>query len=124
MTKMDDSKVEQIIGQLLRAGVLLAAFVVIVGGVLYLRVASHQPRDYRTFHGVPENLKTIQGVVGGVTSLDPQSVIQLGLLLLIVTPIARVIFSVAAFALERDWLYVCLTLVVLTVLMYSLLQST
>jgi uncharacterized membrane protein len=42
------------------------------------------------------------------------------LLLLILTPVARVAFSVAAFALERDWTYVAITLIVLAVLIYSL----
>jgi uncharacterized membrane protein len=39
---------------------------------------------------------------------------------LIATPIARVMFSVYAFARQRDWLYVCFTLVVLALLVYSL----
>ena len=124
MTSMDDSKVESIIGQLLRAGVLLAALVVLIGGILYLREAAHQARDYHTFHGVTEQLKTIPGVVHGASSFDALSVIQLGLLLLIATPIARVVFSVVAFGLEHDWLYVSLTLVVLGVLLFSILQST
>jgi uncharacterized membrane protein len=51
------------------------------------------------------------------------AVIQLGLLLLVATPVARVIFSVFAFAWERDWLYVLLTLIVLAVLLYSLFAA-
>lgn len=122
--RMNDYNAEQIIGQLLRAGVLLSAFVVLVGGVMYLHQASHTHTDYGTFHGIAQPLRTIPGVVRGAGALDPPSIIQLGLLLLIATPIARVLFSVAAFALERDWLYVGLTLVVLGVLLFSLLQST
>lgn len=122
--QITDTKVEQIIGQLLRAGVLLAASVVLLGGILYLHHSANARPDYHTFHGVRSGLTTIQGVVHGAASLDPESVIQLGLLLLIATPIARVLFSVFAFGLERDWLYVCLTLVVLGVLLFSLLQST
>lgn len=123
MTTMDDNRVEQIVGQLLRTGVLLSAFVVMVGGALYLRQDAHARPDYHEFHGVASSLKSISGVVSGAAHLDPVSVIQLGLLLLIATPVARVIFAVGAFALERDWLYVGLTIVVLAVLLYSLLQS-
>ena len=123
MKRINDQKVEQIIGQLLRAGVLLSAFVVVIGGMLYLRQAAMGYSDYQTFHGVPHQLTTISGVVQGAVHLDPESVIQFGLLLLIATPVARVVFSVFAFGLERDWLYVGLTLVVLAVLFYSLLQS-
>jgi uncharacterized membrane protein len=122
--RMNDQNAEQIIGQLLRAGVLLSAFVVLIGGVMYLHQAGHGHTDYGTFHGVAQPLKTIAGVVRGVGALDPSAIIQLGLLLLIATPIARVLFSIAAFALEHDWLYVGLTIVVLGVLLFSLLQST
>lgn len=122
--QIDDVKVEQIIGQLLRAGVLLAAAVVLLGGVLYLRQSASATASYQTFHGVPAGLKTIEGVVHGGFTGEPQAIIQLGLLLLIATPIARVLFSVGAFALERDWLYVGLTLVVLGVLVFSLMQSS
>ncbi len=124
MSRINDHQVEQIVGELLRAGVLLSAFVVLVGGVLYLRQAAMGYPDFHTFHGVPHQLTTISGVVQGTMHLDPESVIQFGLLLLIATPVARVVFSVVAFGLERDWLYVGLTLVVLGVLLYSLAQST
>jgi uncharacterized membrane protein len=55
--------------------------------------------------------------------LHSRGLIQLGLLLLIATPVARVAFSVLAFAEQRDWLYVSITLVVLAVLVYSLASS-
>ena len=47
----------------------------------------------------------------------------MGLLLLIATPVARVAFSVAAFAEQRDRLYVVVTSIVLLLLIYSLLYS-
>lgn len=124
MRHMDDKNAEQIIGHLLRAGVLLSAFVVLLGGVLYLRQAAHVRRDYHTFHGITPSLKTIPGVLHRAAKFDPESIIQLGLLLLITTPVARVAFSIAAFALERDWLYVGITLLVLGVLFFSLMHST
>ncbi len=54
-------------------------------------------------------------------SFSGRGIIQLGLLLLVATPVARVIFSVAAFALQQDWIYVVITLIVLAVLGFSLL---
>jgi uncharacterized membrane protein len=56
--------------------------------------------------------------------LNPLGLIQLGLLLLIATPVARVVFSVAGFAIERDWMYVVITLLVLLTLLYSLASSS
>ncbi|HXU49289.1 MAG TPA: DUF1634 domain-containing protein, partial [Candidatus Binatia bacterium] len=54
------------------------------------------------------------------TKLTGRGLIQLGLLLLIATPVARVIFSVFAFLYERDWKYVFFTLIVLGLLIFSL----
>jgi uncharacterized membrane protein len=44
----------------------------------------------------------------------------LGILILIATPVARVAFSVFAFAEERDRMYVIVTLIVLALLLFSL----
>jgi uncharacterized membrane protein len=58
-----------------------------------------------------------------IQSMGPsncQDIIQFGLLLLILTPVARVAFSLAGFALERDGTYVALTSIVLAILIYSL----
>jgi uncharacterized membrane protein len=121
---IDDQKIEVIIGTLLRTGVMLAAVVVTIGAVLYLVRHGHEVPTYRTFHGVPEQLKTIPGVVHAALQGNARAIIQLGLLLLIATPIARVLFSDAAFALEGDYLYVVITLIVLAILLYSLLWSS
>ena len=123
MKRMDDVRTEQIIGQLLRAGVLFSALIVLIGGVMYLAQAGHQARDFYQFRGVSPHLRSIPEVFTGALHLEPEAVIQLGLLLLIATPIARVAFSIVAFSLERDWMYVALTFVVLGVLLYSLLQT-
>lgn len=120
----NDERIEVIIGTLLRVGVILAASVVALGGVIYLARHGHEVADYRTFHNEPEDLKTIAGIVHSALSGSGRGIIQLGLLLLIATPIARVIFSALAFALERDWLYVTITLIVLAILLYSLLASS
>jgi uncharacterized membrane protein len=118
-----DQRVEDIIARLLRAGVLTAAFVVIAGAVLYLGSAPRTRVSYRTFHGEPEQLTTVHGIVRLAFSGHALGIMQLGLLLLIATPIARVAFSVFAFAAERDRMYVLFTLIVLAVLLYSLFGS-
>jgi uncharacterized membrane protein len=120
----EDVRVEQLMGNLLRAGVLLAAAVVLLGGVVYL--ARHGGADvnkspnYRVFHGEPVKLRSPGGIVEAALAGKGRGIIQLGLLLLIATPVARVVFSVIAFAGERDWTYVVLTLIVLGILLYSL----
>jgi len=65
-------------------------------------------------------LRTVGGVIAGALSFKGAGFIQLGLLLLILTPIARVIFSIAGFAKEKDFLYVAVTTIVLILLLFSL----
>ena len=118
-----DQRVEDTIAQLLRAGVLAAALVVIAGAVLYLGHAPRARVSYHTFHGEPGQLTTVHGVIRVAFSGQVLGIMQLGLLVLIATPIARVAFSVFAFAAERDRMYVLFTLIVLAVLLYSLFGS-
>jgi uncharacterized membrane protein len=70
---------------------------------------------------VPDGLDSVHGVVGGALELRSRWVVQLGLLLLIATPIARVGLSLAAFARQRDGTYVAITALVLALLLFSLL---
>ena len=115
-----DHRIDELMGLLLRSGVLLAACIVLVGGAIYL--ARHpRPSDYRVFQGQPENLRTISGIFSEAVAGHGRGLIQLGLLVLIATPISRVIFSVLAFLYQRDWKYVVFTLIVLGLLLYSLL---
>lgn len=120
----NDLKIEIIIGTLLRTGVILAASVVLFGGVLHLVRHGHEIANYSTFHGEPESLKSPKDIVHGVFNVSARAIIQLGLLLLIATPVARVAFSAVAFAIERDHMYVVITLIVLAVLSYSLFASS
>lgn len=121
---MDDQRLENIIGQLLRAGVLLAAAVVFAGGALYLAQNHSRVVHYRNFHPGTENLRTLGGIVKLAAALDSEGLIQFGLVLLIATPVARVAMAIAGFQLERDYMYVVVSLIVLAVLVYSLMHAT
>jgi uncharacterized membrane protein len=116
----NDERIEQRVGNLLRAGVLLAAAVALIGGGVYLGQHGTRPGDYRTFHGEPEDLRRPAGIIGEALALRGRGLIQLGLLLLIATPVVRVILCVFAFGRQRDWIYVGIAAIVLGVLLFSL----
>jgi len=119
MQKWTDQYVEELIGNLLQTGVILASAVVLLGGSIYLVRHGLAAPQYHVFMGEPSDLRTMAGIVRDALTLRGRGIIQLGLLLLIATPIARVAFSVAAFAVQRDRLYVAITLIVLAILLYS-----
>jgi uncharacterized membrane protein len=107
-------------GRLLQVGVIVAAVVVFAGGVLYLLRHGEEKIDLHEFHGQPAELTTAQGAAQVAWEGHARGIIQLGLLLLIATPVARVAFSIFAFARQRDGIYVLITLFVLAVLLWGL----
>jgi uncharacterized membrane protein len=119
-TRLSEHEVDQAIGGVLRLGVIIAAAVTFVGGLLLVLQHGREPIAHRTFQGEPAALESIVGIVRGALSLDGASIAQLGLLLLIATPVARVAFTLVAFALQRDRKYVVITSIVLTLLVYAL----
>jgi uncharacterized membrane protein len=115
-----DQKLEVVIGYTLRIGVVTAAVIVLIGGVLYLVENRSAPANYHAFHAASRHSASLSGIVRNIRAFDSRGIIQLGLLVLVATPIMRVMFSIIAFAMERDITYVIVTLIVLAVLLYSL----
>ena len=124
LTKLqEDKRVDMLMGMLLRTGVLLAASIVFVGGIVFLARHPGPVANYHVFQGEPEGFRTLPGIFHEVAAWHSRGLIQLGLLLLIATPVARVAFSVGAFSVERDWTYVAVSLLVLALLLYSLFSG-
>jgi uncharacterized membrane protein len=119
--KPTDREMETVIGNLLRAGVIIAASVVLLGGIIYLFHHGFEPVGYKVFLREPFDLCNVSGIIQNALSWHGRGLIQLGLLLLIATPIARVALSIFEFARKRDTLYVVITLIVFFILVYSLL---
>ena len=115
-----DQRAEEVIARLLRAGVMLSVAFVFAGAVLFLFHHGGERPDYHSFRGAPDRLRSIPAIVVAAAKLRGEDVIQLGLVLLLATPVARVAFSIFAFAAQRDWTYVIITSVVLAILLASI----
>lgn len=121
MRQPSDQQVDILIGQVLRGGVLLSSAVTFLGLVLYLLHHATVRPDYYTFHSINGKLRHIRELFPDAVHGNPLAIIQVGILLLIATPVARVAFLVGAFALERDKLYVAVSGLVLLILLYSII---
>ena len=117
---LSDHRIEQTIGRLLQIGVLVAAVVVATGGIAFLTQYGRTTADFHSFRLEPSELHTLTGIMRGARSLDSRAVVQLGLVLLIATPVMRVALTLIAFIKRRDWLYVAITALVFTLLVFGL----
>lgn len=119
-SRWSDEHVEQFIGRLLQFGVVLAAVVTLFGAILLLMRNGGSVADFRVFRGASPELRSVGAIVRGVLALDGRAITQLGLVLLILTPVARVALTLWAFLRQHDRLYVLVTTIVLVLLLYGL----
>ena len=120
VNKTTDEGRQLLIGNLLRIGMYIAMGIVMIGAIIYLYNHSTEKPNYSVFNFDQVKSTTIPSIFKEVLTFNGKSVIQFGLLMLIFTPIARVILSVISFFLEKDYLYVVIGLVVLAIIMVSL----
>lgn len=122
-SKLTDHNLEVMMGTLLRYGVLLSAAIVSIGGIFYLIKYGHEQPHYQHFYGEPKKLIHLKSIMEDTELFHSRSIIQLGLLVLIATPIARVFLSIFGFFAEKDYLYVFITLIVLSVILFSIFSG-
>jgi uncharacterized membrane protein len=119
-SRWTDEQVETILAYLLRTGVIVSAMVVAIGAVLYLSRNGTSFPDYQSFKGEPADLRSVGGIIKDTFEASGRGIIQLGLLLLIATPVMRVLLSSVAFFRQGDKIYFFITLIVFVILVYSL----
>ena len=118
-----EKQLEYLLSNLLKYGVLIASSIVLFGGILYLINHGSEPAEYQIFRGTPSEFHSPTGVVNAVLAGSRRGIIHLGLLILIAIPILRVIISFCTFLLQRNFVYVIITSLVLASLTYSLLGA-
>jgi uncharacterized membrane protein len=118
-----DKDIQIVLGTLLRVGVIVSMVVIVAGGLLYVLRSSGEYVNYSSFDSRQAEFSSIADIFSGSIVFNPKAVIQIGILLLIFTPVVRVVFSIFSFLIEKDYLYVAIGLIVLTVIMFSLSNS-
>ncbi len=116
---MTPARFRDIVSAVLIIGVTISAVLIVAGFATALLVgwqgsmigASASTADVTDF----------ASVIDGLAAIRPIALAQLGLLALLLTPILRVVASVAAFALEGDRTYAAISLAVFAILLFSLI---
>lgn len=116
-----DHEFELAVSRVLLVGVVLSATIVAIGAVLYLLRHQTTP-DYAHFHDTA-NANFIRAAFAAARNGSASGIMQIGLLVLIATPVARVALCIGGFALQRDRLYTFISVLVLAILLFSFLHS-
>jgi uncharacterized membrane protein len=123
MKKFKDTDMQLLLGRVLRAGTVISISVVFLGGIIYLYNHGHSIADYRKFTGIPGFLQHADSLFNGAFDFKGQAIIQLGIMLLIATPILRVTISAIGFVLEKDYMYLGISLLVLFIIFMSTISG-
>lgn len=65
--------------------------------------------------------RSLSGIWMGLKALEPLAIVQTGVVVLLATPVLRVLFSIFAFLFERDYLYVVITCIVFAIILLNML---
>lgn len=118
---LKDIDLRTIIGFALRFGVILSSAVLVIGGILYYAQHYSETAHYENFSGEPHRFTNLKEILADAFQGKGRSVIQLGLLLLILTPVTRIALAIIGFVFERDKIYVVVGIIVLIATLVSLL---
>lgn len=123
-------KMQLIVSRTLKYGVILASAVVLIGLILMVAEGTTGYQcDFSSIscllnynpatipHGNYPN--SLSSLASGLVSAKPFAIIELGIVFLLATPVARVAISVLVFAAEKDRKFVLITLAVLGILLFS-----
>ena len=122
----EERDMELFLGKFLRFGVMLSCSITLIGGVLYLFQQNGVLPDYSPtpdsmpFEGVKESLRSFSTIWQGILDMDGAAIIQLGVVVLIATPVLRVAISALGFLMEKDYMYVVITLIVLGIIIANM----
>jgi uncharacterized membrane protein len=115
-----ESRILRWMTDLLRLLTITAGMVISLGGILLLARHGDAVAQFHNFAGQPSSLRLVPLITAGAFHGHALAMIQFGILLLIATPVVRVAFIGIGYAVERDWLYLTVAIIVLVVLASSL----
>jgi uncharacterized membrane protein len=128
MNFKDPEAMNDILSKVLRYGVFLSAAVIAIGFLVFLVLyAPLNASPYIQYYpnAVPHGKFSVSlpNLGSGLRAFNSFSIIELGLLILLATPVARVLLSIVLFHLEGDRKYVYITLAVFLILLFSMVVT-
>ncbi len=120
MNQKEIPALDQIMSRLMLWSVLLASGIMLCGGIYFLWSHGEDPTRDHLFTGEPQDLKDPILMVKAAMEGNKLSLIQIGVFLLLLNPLLRVLLAFFGFSIQKNWLYVIVSMILLGVLSYSL----
>lgn len=102
--------------------VIIAMSVMIIGALCYLFTHGNNAIEAHIFEGQPDYLTSLTGIFSAALHGDSLAIIQLGIVLLLLNPFARLLYSAITFGIMKNRKYMIISSVVLVMLLISLLH--
>ena len=121
MKAFQDKDLQALVGNLLRIGVLVAMTIVIAGTFLFLYQHGREAAAYEVFD--KKDVFSFPQFWQQLKHGESTAIVNLGVMVLIATPVARVIFTLIGFWLEKDRLYTAIAFLVLCIIIFSMFSG-
>ena len=109
-----------LISQLIISIIFVSSLLVLIGGTLYLIHHGHDTVSFQKFQGEPVTYTSFMGICKAALSLSARGLIELGLLFMVMGQAIRVLLTLILFALEKDKIFILISLFILIIMIYSL----
>ena len=119
MKSYTDFDLNRSVGNLLRVGVIASVLTSLFGFVKLFTEGFTMPKDYTSLEVTEEHIW--KNFWNSLLNFEGMAIIQLGILLLIFTPLVRIIFAMMGYLKEKDYTYVLISLIVLGIMLVSFL---
>lgn len=114
-----DADLNRSVGNLLRLGVILSVITSLVGFIKLFTEGFKMPKKYKLLDMGNSSEKVWGHFWDTLCKGDGMAIIQLGILLLIFTPLMRIIFALIGYLKEKDYVYVVISSIVLAIMAVS-----
>ena len=115
------NRTDRWLSYILLSGLTISLLFITIGTILFFLKNDHQPINQMMYSSNPNHLNTIYRILDHARQWDALAIIQLGILILIITPLMRVLTCLWIFLIEKDYLYIFLACIVLSILLYSVI---
>lgn len=114
-----DVDLNRSVGNLLRLGVILSVMTSLIGFIKLFMEGFKMPRKYKLLDMGTSSEKVWSHFWETLCKGEGMAIIQLGILMLIFTPLMRIIFALIGYLKEKDYTYVIISSIVLAIMAVS-----